>query len=119
MAQDTLVWQTKQPVVVPTERRAWVRIPSKHDILCQPEEVNAGCLGAVRDISSGGLALRLRRGLEPGACVIVELETAADWPRLFSVRVIHTTQEGKDQWVMGCVFAQPVSEAELQALIGT
>jgi hypothetical protein len=112
---------SRQPVPVQkpgTDRRAWVRFRSDQDIACQTEETNSGWLGKVQNISPGGIALALRRRFEPGTVLIVELATEADAPLRLSVRVIHATQERNDRWIIGCAFASPLSQHELQSLFG-
>jgi hypothetical protein len=34
-----------------------------------------------------------------------------------TVRVVHATQDRNDRWVIGCAFAAPLSEEELQAVL--
>lgn len=117
MSEQTLRSLQEHPLVPPTDRRAWVRVRSEQDTVCLQEGGHAAWSGTVRDISSRGLALALGQRMEPGACLTVELETTVGGPRRFRVRVVHSTQEGKDRWVIGCTLAKPLSEQELQALI--
>ena len=114
MAQQSISFQTANPEKSPTiDRRAWIRYQSEQHVLCT-EAANTAWLGKVRDISSGGIALTLRRRFKPGTVLIVELETKAGSPRSLSARVIHSAQEADDRWIIGCAFATPLSEKELQ-----
>lgn len=118
MAEQTIPSPTEQPVAPRTERRAWIRFRSEQEISCQPDEVNTAWLGKVQDVSPGGIALILRRRFEPGASLSIELTTQGDWPRRLVARVVHATQEMDGRWIVGCAFARPLSEQELQTLLG-
>jgi hypothetical protein len=103
-----------------TERRAWVRFRSEQDIICQrdimcqQEEANTGWLGRVQDVSVSGIALDLRRRFQPGTALNIELASKADGSRRFVVHVVHATQQLNGRWVMGCAFAEPLSEQQLR-----
>jgi hypothetical protein len=107
------------------ERRAWVRYLTNQEICCQPitastaGEREIGWVGRVRDISSGGLVLDLRRRFEPGTLLTVELPGKAKGQvRLTPVRVVHARLAGKRQYALGCEFLSPLSQQELHALLG-
>jgi hypothetical protein len=118
MAEQAISSQTEHPVTPRTERRAWVRFHSDQEISCGPVGVNAIWLGRVRNVSRGGIAVIVPRQFHPGTTLSVELlRTTTDGLRRLVVRVVHAKQEEKDYWLMGCVFARPLSEKELQVLI--
>jgi hypothetical protein len=118
MAEQTIPIQAEQRKNSPaTERRAWVRFRADQEVTCSADDANTGWLGKLRDISAGGLALALRRRFDPGTVLEIELETKAGWPRRFSARVIHATQDQNDRWIIGCAFAFPLSKEELEDLI--
>ena len=96
------------------DRRARVRLHGEEHAVWIIEERNTACLGIVRDISAGGMALILRQWLEPGTVLIVELETKAARPRRALVHVIHSTQEADGRWITGCGFPSPLSEEQLR-----
>jgi hypothetical protein len=106
-----------------TERRAWVRHFASQDACCQPlpdsttDEPETGWLGRVQDLSTGGIALLLTRRFEPGTALHVELAAKGEGSRPLLVRVIHATPESENHWLIGCAFACPLSEAELQTFL--
>jgi hypothetical protein len=126
MAQPRIPVSTEQAKHRPeTERRAWVRITINQEISCQhieaatAEEAETCWFGRVRNISCGGLALRLHRRFEPGTLLVIEWpDEAKEESRSFAVQVIHATAEGHRLWIVGCEFLRSLSEEELQALVG-
>lgn len=113
---------TRSPVQPPelqlTERRAWVRLRSEQDITCYGEEAKTGWLGGIQDISLSGLSLVLQRRFAPGTVLVVELATKPSGRLYRLVRVLHATQENNDRWILGCAFARPLGEHELQTFVG-
>ena len=104
------------------ERRIWVRTPSDRDVCCQKmpglatDDSDTGWLGKVRDVSTGGVALLLTRPFEAGTILILELETeAAELRRV--IEVVHAAPENNGHWILGCVFASPLGEDELQIFL--
>lgn len=117
MAEQTISFQAEQrKQSAETERRAWVRFRAEQEVTCSSDEASTGWLGRLRDISTGGVALALRRRFEPGSVLELELETKSGCPRRLSVRVVHATQERNDRWIIGCAFASPLSKEELEEL---
>jgi hypothetical protein len=104
------------------ERRARVRLPQSQDIYCQPRTSSAqeagqtGWLGKLHNISTGGLALILKKRFEPGTVLIVELGVDRAVGSV-TVRVVHTTLSTKGRWIIGCEFLRPLSDEEVQALV--
>ena len=124
MVEQTIPFQAELETVPATERRAWVRMPKDQQVSCQPlaasttEESETAWLGTVRDISAGGVALVLNRRFEPGSLLIIDLSAktkTASQPR--PVRVVHATTERKGRWIIGCAFASPLSQEELQSIL--
>jgi hypothetical protein len=123
MAKQTIRLQpessTKKKVI---ERRVWVRMPSDRDVCCQKmpglgtDDSDTGWLGKVRDVSTGGIALTLTRPFEAGTILILELEAEATELRRV-IEVVHAAPETDGHWVIGCVFANPLGEDELQILL--
>ena len=106
-----------------TERRAWVRLPCDLDIRCRSiadmakDKRESGWLGRVRNISQGGIALVLRRRLEPGTELIIEVATKAGQLRRLRAGVVHATLERNGQWIVGCSFASALGQEELEAFL--
>jgi PilZ domain len=100
--------------------RAWVRIPSDGEACCQPlttadaEEAKTGWLGRIRDASPGGIALLLKQRFELGTVLSVEIATRPEGRPHHLVRVVHATPAKKGDWLIGCAFANPLSQEELQ-----
>jgi hypothetical protein len=118
MAEQTVPFQTENPAALMAERRAWVRFRNESDISCASEEANTAWLGRIQDVSPGGIALTVRRRFEPEASLTVELATKTGEPRRFIVRVVHATQATDGRWTIGCAFARPLGDEELQTLFG-
>ena len=123
MAKETLPVPSGQAKHRPkAEGRVWVRFPPSQQVCHQPiaaskaDETETHWLGRLRNVSPGGLALRLSRHFEPGILLIIDLEVQGG-TRSFFVQVIHATPEGKRHWIVGCEFISPLSQEELHALI--
>jgi hypothetical protein len=71
----------------------------------------------VRDVSSGGLCLLLKRRFERGAGLAIELPGSdPDSPSILLARVVHVEAESGGKWALGCQFISPLSDEELEAL---
>jgi len=72
----------------------------------------------IQDISLGGLAVVSRQRLRVGARLLIQVKNEAlDVRYDLSARVVHATPKRRDEWVLGCVFARPLSQPELQTLL--
>jgi hypothetical protein len=56
-------------------------------------------------------------GEKPGVELIVELSAKPKGVLHVPVRVVHATAGKNGRWIIGCEFARPLSEDELQTLI--
>jgi hypothetical protein len=108
-----------------TARHAWVRFTAGQAVYCQPMTVptankaKRGWWGRLRNISSAGLGVRLSRPFEPGTLLIIELtDKRKRRTYYFPVRVVHATAEGNRLWLIGCAFIRPLSENEVEGLVG-
>ena len=73
----------------------------------------------VRDLSHGGVGLVLERRIEPDSDLAIEVPQADSNPAdILRVRVIHATAIPGGQWLHGCVLVSPLSEDEIQRLLG-
>ena len=82
-------------------------------------QLGTGLPGRLRDVSRGGLAVRLSRFFAPGILLSIELSKQTKrGARSFPVQVVHVTPGGKNHWIMGCAFIYPPSKYELLTLIG-
>ncbi len=103
----------------PAERRAAVRHACQLDTSCR--SVTGGrdvpWPARVRDISLTGLCLVVSRRFEPGTLLSVDVQAAAgDFPSTLLAHVVRVSGLTGGDWALGCVFATPLSEDELQAL---
>jgi hypothetical protein len=105
------------------ERRTFVRLASDLSAACRPvgRRHSVSWPGKVRDISRGGIGLLLRHCFRCGTRLSIGLwDRAGTFLRTVQVRVVHVTplrEEGGPVWLLGCVFDQPLTEEELQALL--
>src|SRR5262249_48166684 len=61
--------------------------------------------GTIRDISTAGVGLVLKRRFEPGAGVAIELPASGDCPeQTLLARVRHATRLPDGRWLLGCAF---------------
>ena len=121
MFEHIVTFETSKSRTVPkTERRAWVRFPTNQAVCCQPmsgplaDAPEGDWSGRALDISAGGIALVLDRQVEPGTVLSVELPSKPTKLRFLFARVVHATQEMSGKWILGCSFAWPLSDEELQ-----
>jgi hypothetical protein len=71
------------------------------------------------DISRGGLALRMAWPMQAATLLVLDLsDHSSGEPHSFLVRVVHATLEREGRWKIGFAFTHPLSEQELQALLG-
>ena len=103
------------------ERRVGVRYPCAVRTTLQPvngaEPVRLS--GRVCNISRGGISLVVARAFEPGDMLGVDLPSPdSDATYTVLACVIHATPEPGGDWVVGCTFAQELSDAELRAFGG-
>src|SRR5262249_28305277 len=102
-----------------------VRYPSEHDMNCRPaisfgkHEIGTTWLGAVRNISLTGIGFTTSREFDPGRVLIIEVSDDLTGITLrLSARVVHARPKRKQRWMIGCEFLSPLSQEELQILLG-
>jgi hypothetical protein len=123
MAKQTIPSQTGGRRRLKTERRAWIRFPSKPGISSQPlttnkKDVDTAWLGMVRDVSPAGIRLTMIQRVEPGAVLIVELSAEANEVLRLPVRAVHATPEANGHWLIGCELGRELSPQELSIFFG-
>jgi len=99
------------------ERRAWVRYRSTLEGSCRPIRADRGVQWQVRilDVSQGGLGLYLRYPVEPGTVLSLTLQSG-DEEHLLVMRVVRRRETEDGGYVIGCVFAMPISNEEVGTL---
>jgi CheY-like chemotaxis protein len=100
------------------ERRAARRYPTGLETSCAPENPKRETLwpARVRDISSCGIGLFLRRSLDTGTFVLVLLPTVPNGPaEAVPAKVVRVAQGPCNSWFVGCELTRPLSDTELEA----
>jgi hypothetical protein len=103
----------------PLDRRVSVRHLCNIEALSRPlESPDTIRWGAtLEDISCGGVALRLCYPFPPGAFLAVDVRPGQLAARTLLLRVVHVQDQSDGTWLVGCEFANPLSEGELAALL--
>jgi serine/threonine protein kinase len=100
------------------EQRATVRYPSDQVGFCNA--VGGGKKpqwpAKVQNISAGGLALLVGRRFEPHSTLCVELGGSGQAPCYYLVRVVRVQPRPGRKWLVGCAFARPLSDEEVESL---
>ena len=119
--EDLISIQVKQPATTADEKRAWIRFscegerPAHATLLINP---NNKIQARVLNISPGGVGLATHRHCEPGTPLKIELiDASGRTSRPMQIRVVHSTAQGKEDWVIGCSFETPLSEEDVAALL--
>lgn len=75
-------------------------------------------LARVMDISTGGLALHLGEPFEAGTILTIALHNASGQRvQKLAVEVRHAAEQPNGTWILGVAFIEPLSEAQLAALL--
>lgn len=74
----------------------------------------------IRNISNGGIEAVLGQAAEPNKLLTIELfNRARNCWHLKTVRVVYALPHENDRWRVGCSFSFPLSDNELQQLLGS
>jgi PilZ domain len=101
------------------ERRAWVRFRANMETALKPAgALDSGRIAAhVRNISLGGINLRVTRAFQPGDMLSIELPSANGKTCCDILAcVVHSEEELAGEWLLGCTFSRDLSAADLDAL---
>jgi hypothetical protein len=106
------------PPPVPLEKRASVRHVCNVEAVSRPlESPDALSWGArVKNLSAGGISLKLCYQFKPGATLAVDLHAQNRVGTLF-VKVVHVSEQDDGTWLLGCEFATPLNDAQVKALL--
>jgi hypothetical protein len=74
-------------------------------------------LGWLHNLSVAGVGMLLESPLEAGTLLDINLLTAAGKRLACRGRVTHATPRADGGWLVGCAFAQPLGEDDLEALL--
>ena len=122
MADHEPISSEEPSVSLDRDRRAYLRISSDLAATCNVARraLEPAWPGRVHDISPGGIGLILQHRFGPGTALLVDLrENAGAVLRTVRARVVHATailDDGNPCWLLGCVFDNPLDEAEFAAL---
>jgi serine/threonine protein kinase len=100
------------------DRRRHPRLPSRQQAVCKSlgghEEDT--WKAQLNDVSQGGLSLTMTRRFEVGTVLLVTINQPKE-PRWLYVRVVRQQPQPGRKWLLGCMFAKPIREDELQGLL--
>jgi hypothetical protein len=73
------------------------------------------CLAKIRNISPGGVSLVVGRNFEQGSIVTIDLiETKTNrFSRSLQIEVRYSTEHPNGDWILGCMFLEPLTEDEV------
>jgi hypothetical protein len=111
--------QTPAEKSAQSERRAWVRYSCDLDTACRPLGGARGLQwpGEVRNLSAGGIAVKLARRFEAGTVLAVDVQGRDESIlRTLLARVIYVTLQEDGSWLHGCAFTNPLGEDDLKTL---
>jgi len=105
------------------ECRVYERQACELNGFCQPASAGGfqetRWAATIRDISQGGVRLLLRRRYEPGAGLAIELPVGEDKSGCtFFAKVVHVKPLHDGFWSLGCQFVSPLSDEEIERLVG-
>jgi hypothetical protein len=113
-------------IALKTAARIECRVRPRHacdlEASCQPVAARSDndlhWSGAIRDISTGGVGVVLKRRFEPGAGLAIELPASGDCPeQTLLARVRHASRLPDGRWLLGCAFISELSDDEVQSLV--
>jgi len=102
------------------DRRAAVRYSCELGSLCQEvkDTVEEQWPARIKDISTTGIAVIVNRSFRPGTQLGIELQSEDESIRYtLMTQIVRTDEQGSDFWLLGCEFARPLSEDEVQRLL--
>ena len=103
------------------ERRLWVRYPAQISTTVSPTTNNEALrlLSQIRDISRGGASLVINHAFEPGEHISIELPLAGnEQAQTVLACIVRAVEEKPGVWALGCVFAQELSDSDLEGMGG-
>jgi hypothetical protein len=107
------------PPAQPNGRR-WLRFPCNVETVCYSCDTAPGerRSGRILNISAGGIALVMRCQFFEGTLLHFELPPEMNLanPRIL-VRVVRVNDQGAGYWLLGCEFADQLTESELHMLL--
>jgi hypothetical protein len=100
--------------------RRWTRFPCDVETVCYSCDTAPGerRSGRILNISAGGVGLLLRCQFFEGTLLHFELPQEMNLanPKIL-VRVVRVTKQGEGNWLLGCEFADQLSDYDVRALL--
>jgi hypothetical protein len=111
--------QQPEPAQPLEPERAWVRLPCDALTTCYPVGPDHAAIRKVRivNVSPGGVALLMRRHLQPGTLLTIRVPNGKGSKHRVLARVAHTTPRRNGKVLLGCAFLTDLSDQELQAFL--
>jgi hypothetical protein len=70
------------------------------------------------NLSVNGAGLLMNQPLEPGTCILLELETTGRTaPLELGARVVHCDNQPEGAWLIGCALTEKLSDDDLETLL--
>jgi hypothetical protein len=94
------------------------RYPCEVQTTCQPPSGwrKDPWPAVIRNVSTGGISLRLGRRFEPGTGLAIDLPTEDGSTSTVLARVCHL-EPGEGGWLLGCTFISELSDDEVRAIL--
>jgi WD40 repeat protein len=103
------------------ERRTHKRHPFKYGMSCKSVDLASGpaWLGECRNLSRQGIQIVAERRFEPNTVLLIDLAETVDLSiRSFLAQVIWAERNFAGGWLLGCSLVHPLSEEDLNGLVG-
>jgi hypothetical protein len=120
MNDPTLLAAAGFPPPAQRERRVAVRFRCSATTPCPvtTDDQPQGLAARVRDVSVVGVGLLLSCRVVPGALLTLTPERSNGGASCaLPARIVHATRRDGNDWLVGCVFTRPLSDAELEAML--
>jgi PilZ domain len=107
-----------QTVKSSAERRSEERQPCGRWACCTVSGSGESYCCRVENLCHNSIGLIMERAVRPGTSVFVSTPSAAELPRgQLIARVVHSTKQGKDGWLVGCRLYDFLTDQEFQTLL--
>src|SRR5262245_25542797 len=120
MSQFTPASPQLEVPTAPVDRRAAVRYQCELATSLRPMRgaEDEQWPARLRDISTQGVGILVGRRFEPGTQLTLELQSDdAGLAYTLAARVVRVEDRNGAFWLLGCVFARPLGDDELQKLL--
>jgi hypothetical protein len=96
------------------DRRAYPRYPSSVETVCRLVNEPQSMQAKIRNVSRVGINLMVKRNVEPGTMLQVDLPYHDGRPETILLAcVMRTIEEPNGLWSVGCMFSEELSDEEM------